>query len=49
MVIVSSLVLVLIPFRGGHLHIVEYLITEEQCDPESRDNYGETPLHDACK
>ena len=34
--------------EGGHMNIVEYLITELLCDPTICDNYGSLPLHIAC-
>ena len=34
--------------RGGYLHIVEYLIEEQNIDKNIRDEQGKTPLHYAC-
>ena len=33
----------------GQLVVVEYLITEQRCDPNSSGKYGRTPLHCACE
>ena len=33
----------------GHLDIVEYLTKECKCDVESKNNYGEIPLHCASR
>ena len=30
---------------NGHLNIVKYFISEQKCDPNSRTNYGSTPLY----
>ena len=31
--------------NNGHLNAAKYLITEQNCDPNSRDQRGWTPLH----
>ena len=31
------------------LDVVRYLVTEADCNPNVRDNDGETPLHLACR
>lgn len=33
----------------GHNNMVEYLVKECKLSPDTRDNYGDTPLHDAAK
>jgi len=33
----------------GHLHIIYYLIREQNCNPEATTSNGRTPLHLACK
>ena len=35
--------------KHGHLDITQYLIKEQNCDPESTTPNGRTPLHLACK
>ena len=35
--------------REGLLHIVRYLVTETNCDPNARDISEQTPLHWACR
>ena len=35
--------------KHGHLDITQYLIKEQNCDPESTTPNGRTPLHFACK
>ena len=35
--------------RYGRLDVVRYLVTEADCNPNVRDNGGETPLHWACR
>ena len=34
--------------QGGHLNIIQYLITELGCDPTTPSNNGTLPLHIAC-
>ena len=34
--------------KGGHLNIIQYLITELGCDPTTPSNNGALPLHIAC-
>ena len=36
-------------YRKGHLDVVKLLITYGQCDVNRRGEYGNTPLHDACR
>ena len=31
--------------QGGHMNIIQHLITEQGCDPVSVDRYKATPLH----
>ena len=47
---VSYYMLVSIAFsRNDYKDIVIWLVNECQCDPNVRDNDGETPLHTACR
>ena len=32
-----------------YLNVVRYLVTEADCNPDVRDNDGDTPLHEACR
>ena len=32
-------------FRYGHLDVVKYLVDGGHCQPNSKNNYGETALH----
>ena len=34
--------------KGGHMNIIQYLITELSCDPTTPSNNGSLPLHIAC-
>ena len=34
--------------RLGLLEVAKYLVNEGHCDPNARNNDGETPLHYAC-
>ena len=34
---------------NGYLDVVRYLVTEAGCNPNVRDNDGETLLHKACR
>ena len=34
--------------ENDHLNIVQYLLTEQNCDPQCRNESGRTPLHVAC-
>ena len=36
-------------FRNGHLDIVQYLVDGGHCQPNSKDNDGETALHYAVR
>ena len=33
----------------GDLDVVRYLVAEADCNPNVKDNDGETPLHKACR
>jgi len=35
--------------KHGYLNIIHYLISEQNCNPESTTPHGRTPLHFACK
>ena len=35
--------------HGGHMNIIEYLITEQGCDPTILNNDGNLPVHIACR
>ena len=36
-------------FQKGNLHIIQYVIGECRCDPISKNNGGDIPLHVACR
>ena len=46
---VSGLTPLHLACKHGHLDIIQYLIKEQNCDPESTTPNGRTPLHLACK
>ena len=48
-VVFSSLHLSLTCSRRGCMDVMRCLVTEAHCDPNARDNDGETPLHWACR
>ena len=38
----------LFPCRGGHLHVVQYIVQQDASTTESKNPLGRTPLHYAC-
>ena len=45
----SGLTLLHLACQHGHLDIVQYLINDQNCNPETTTTNGHTPLHTACK
>ena len=45
----SGLTLLHLACQHGHLDIVQYLIKDQKCNPETTTPEGRTPLHSACK
>ena len=45
----SGLTLLHLACQHGHLDIVQYLINDQDCNPEPTTPNGRTPLHTACK
>ena len=33
----------------GHLKVVQFLVEGKYCNPEAKDNHGQTTLHDAAR
>ena len=40
---------VLFLISNGHLEVVQFLVEGKHCNPEAKDGYGETPLHEVAR
>ena len=48
LIIHVAMSLCLCHYRGGHLKVAEFLINND-ANVQSKDDDGDTPLHDACR